>query len=230
MGTSQGMTGTIPQGQISEKGSVGGKRGGREGSIPSHQQTWADTGWRMPWHRGLGLLTRRSPTASGAAPLSRGLELGLHLAWFSVTNPQRGLWLAEEQRVAVLAPGPGEVWEAGVGGPRASGLAPAWPQQPWHLIGAGAMFGSSMGRLRGGPTAAGGWCGCPGAPGQRGWAWRGQTGWAEICEEHRSQNWTGGGWVQKLAPGKLEEPQKAQLVWSPWAGQGVLPAQMGQKG
>lgn len=132
-------------------------------ALPPRAEAWSSTVWgkgreqapflptSTPWQRqGRGLLwccalsplTRRSPTASGAAPLSWVLGLASRPAWFSVINPQRDLWPAEEQRAALLAPGPGGAWEAEVEAPRASGPAPAWPRQPWHLSGAGAVFGS----------------------------------------------------------------------------------------
>ena len=52
----------------------------------------------------------------------------------------------------------------------------------------------------------------------------------EIDVGHRSQNWTAGGWGQRLAPGKQEGPQKAQLVQRPGAWWAVSLAEVGQRG
>lgn len=136
----------------------GGK--GAERVLLPHE-TWSKTGhWGgTVLDSGIGVLTRRSPIAFGAAPQrwgpGPGLGLSSHLAWFFVANPQRGLWPVQEQRAAGLAVDSGVVWEAAVGIHQASGPTPAWPQQPWHLSGPEAMFGSWRGQRLGDQVAAG---------------------------------------------------------------------------
>lgn len=98
------------QGQVSEMGCEG--EGAARVLLPQWNLVRNGTQGGTALDGGIGLLTRRSPTACGAAPQRwrLGLGSGSHLAWFFVANPQRGLWPVQEQKAVGLVLDPGGVW------------------------------------------------------------------------------------------------------------------------